>query len=46
MKKFIRSGVLGKYDYVDMLELLEGDEGFGKVDYFLVGKDFFDYVEC
>lgn len=46
VKKFIRSGALGKYDYADMLESLEGDEGFGKADYFLVGKDFPDYVEC
>lgn len=45
-KKFIRSGVLGEYDYAPLLDSLEGNEGFGKADYFLVGKDFPSYVEC
>ncbi|KAG0562497.1 hypothetical protein KC19_9G151300 [Ceratodon purpureus] len=45
-KEFIRSGALGDYDYAPLLESLEGDEGFGKADYFLVGKDFPAYVEC
>lgn len=25
---------------------LEGNEGYGRADYFLVGKDFPDYIEC
>lgn len=25
---------------------LEGNEGFGRADYFLVGKDFPSYIEC
>lgn len=25
---------------------LEGNEGYGRGDYFLVGKDFPDYIEC
>lgn len=45
-KKWIRSGVLGEYDYAPLLDSLEGDEGYGKADYFLVGKDFPSYVEC
>jgi len=46
IKKWIRSGVLGDYDYTPLLDSLEGNEGFGKADYFLVGKDFSAYVEC
>ena len=25
---------------------LEGNEGYGRADYFLVGKDFPSYIEC
>ncbi|KAL5987655.1 Alpha-1,4 glucan phosphorylase L isozyme, chloroplastic/amyloplastic [Asimina triloba] len=46
VKKFVRSGVFGTYNYDDMLVPLEGDEGFGRADYFLVGKDFPSYIEC
>jgi starch phosphorylase len=45
-KAFIRSGVFGKYDYTDLLGSLEGNEGYGRGDYFLVGKDFPSYIEC
>jgi starch phosphorylase len=38
--------VLGDYNYAPLLESLEGNEGFGKGDYFLVGKDFPSYIEC
>ena len=44
-KAFIRSGVFGKYDYNDLLGSLEGNEGYGRGDYFLVGKDFPSYIE-
>lgn len=45
-KDFIKSGTFGTYDYTDLLGSLEGNEGFGKGDYFLVGKDFPSYIEC
>ncbi|XP_031490218.1 alpha-1,4 glucan phosphorylase L isozyme, chloroplastic/amyloplastic-like [Nymphaea colorata] len=45
-KEFIRSGAFGKYDYSPLLGSLEGNEGYGRGDYFLVGKDFPSYIEC
>ena len=45
-KAFIRSGVFGAYDYEPLLDSLEGNEGFGRGDYFLVGKDFPAYVDA
>lgn len=45
-KKFMKSKVFGDYDYTPLIDSLEGNEGFGKADYFLVGKDFPSYVEC
>ncbi|CAM6086360.1 unnamed protein product [Calypogeia fissa] len=45
-KKFIRSGVLGSYDYGPLIDSLEGTEGYGHGDYFLVGKDFPSYVKA
>lgn len=45
-KDFIKSGAFGTYDYTDLLGSLEGNEGFGRGDYFLVGKDFPAYIEC
>ncbi|XP_002526085.2 alpha-1,4 glucan phosphorylase L isozyme, chloroplastic/amyloplastic isoform X1 [Ricinus communis] len=46
VKEFVRSGVFGTYDYDELLGSLEGNEGFGRGDYFLVGKDFPSYLEC
>lgn len=46
MKKFIRSGVFGDYDYSEFLGVLEGNFGYGWGDYFLVGYDFLFYIEC
>ncbi|GAA0154416.1 glycosyltransferase [Lithospermum erythrorhizon] len=46
VKKFIRSGAFGSYNYDELLGSLEGNEGFGRGDYFLVGKDFPSYIEC
>ncbi|XWS32946.1 hypothetical protein CRYUN_Cryun22dG0034500 [Craigia yunnanensis] len=46
VKEFVRSGVFGPYSYDELLVSLEGNEGFGRADYFLVGKDFPSYIEC
>uniref|UniRef100_A0A1J3D4C2 Alpha-1,4 glucan phosphorylase n=1 Tax=Noccaea caerulescens TaxID=107243 RepID=A0A1J3D4C2_NOCCA len=46
VKKFVRSGVFGPNSYDELIGSLEGNEGFGRADYFLVGKDFPSYVEC
>ncbi|CAL9090279.1 unnamed protein product [Musa textilis] len=46
VKKFIRSGVFGPCDYDELMGSLEGNKGFGRADYFLVGKDFPSYLEC
>ncbi|EPS57617.1 phosphorylase, partial [Genlisea aurea] len=45
-KKMIRSGAFGSYDYNPLLESLEGNSGYGKGDYFLVGYDFPSYMEA
>ncbi|CAL9014308.1 unnamed protein product [Prunus brigantina] len=46
VKEFIRSGVFGSFNYDELIGSLEGNEGFGCADYFLVGKDFPSYIEC
>lgn len=46
VKKFIRSGAFGDYDYSELLGALEGNSGYGRGDYFLVGYDFPSYIEC
>lgn len=46
VKEFIRSGVFGTYNYYELMGSLEGNEGYGRADYFLVGKDFPSYIEC
>ncbi|KDO72722.1 hypothetical protein CISIN_1g0018791mg, partial [Citrus sinensis] len=46
VKKFVKSGVFGSYNYDELMGSLEGNEGFGQADYFLVGKDFPSYLEC
>ncbi|CAN4122100.1 unnamed protein product [Withania somnifera] len=46
VKAFIRTGVFGPYNYEELIGSLEGNEGYGRADYFLVGKDFPDYIEC
>lgn len=46
VKDFIKSGAFGDYDYSELLGSLEGDTGYGKGDYFLVGHDFPAYIEC
>ncbi|PON79649.1 Glycogen/starch/alpha-glucan phosphorylase [Parasponia andersonii] len=46
VKEFVRSGVFGPYNYDELMGSLEGNEGYGRADYFLVGKDFPSYIEC
>lgn len=46
VKEYVRSGAFGPYNYDELIGSLEGNEGFGKADYFLVGKDFPSYIEC
>ncbi|XP_051119502.1 alpha-1,4 glucan phosphorylase L-1 isozyme, chloroplastic/amyloplastic [Andrographis paniculata] len=46
VKEFVRSGTFGSYSYDELMGSLEGNEGFGRADYFLVGKDFPSYIEC
>ncbi|KAF3775924.1 Alpha-glucan phosphorylase 2 [Nymphaea thermarum] len=45
-KQFIRSGAFGSYDYGPLLDSLEGNSGYGRGDYFLVGHDFPSYVDA
>jgi len=40
---YIKSGAFG--DFSELLSSLEGDEGFGRGDYFCVGVDFPSYVD-
>ncbi|XP_019164876.1 PREDICTED: alpha-1,4 glucan phosphorylase L-2 isozyme, chloroplastic/amyloplastic-like [Ipomoea nil] len=46
VKAFVRTGVFGPYNYEELMGSLEGNEGYGRADYFLVGKDFPSYLEC
>nr|POF04312.1 alpha-1,4 glucan phosphorylase l-2 isozyme, chloroplastic/amyloplastic [Quercus suber] len=46
VKDFVRSGIFGPYNYEELMGSLEGNEGYGRADYFLVGKDFPSYIEC
>ncbi|XP_062151077.1 alpha-1,4 glucan phosphorylase L isozyme, chloroplastic/amyloplastic isoform X1 [Alnus glutinosa] len=46
VKEFVRSGAFGSNNYDELMGSLEGNEGFGLADYFLVGKDFPSYIEC
>ncbi|XP_042044284.1 alpha-glucan phosphorylase, H isozyme-like [Salvia splendens] len=45
-KQFIKSGAFGSYDYNPLLDSLEGNSGFGRGDYFLVGYDFPSYMDA
>jgi starch phosphorylase len=43
----IKSGAFGKPgEFDELLWSLEGNDGFGRGDYFLVAKDFPSYVDC
>uniref|UniRef100_A0A453LUR6 Alpha-1,4 glucan phosphorylase n=1 Tax=Aegilops tauschii subsp. strangulata TaxID=200361 RepID=A0A453LUR6_AEGTS len=46
VKEYVRSGVFGTSNYDELMGSLEGNEGYGRADYFLVGKDFPSYIEC
>ncbi|KAL5217293.1 hypothetical protein ABZP36_017977 [Zizania latifolia] len=46
VKKYVRNGVFGTYNYDELMGSLEGNEGYGRAYYFLVGKDFPSYIEC
>lgn len=45
-KQYIRSGAFGSYDYNPLLDSLEGNSGYGRGDYFLVGHDFPSYMDA
>ncbi|XP_078445479.1 alpha-glucan phosphorylase 2 [Wolffia australiana] len=45
-KKMVREGAFGEYDYGPLLESLEGNSGYGRGDYFLVGHDFPAYLDA
>lgn len=45
-KLFIKSGAFGSYDYSPLLDSLEGNSGYGRGDYFLVGQDFPSYMDA
>ncbi|KAJ3703377.1 hypothetical protein LUZ61_007082 [Rhynchospora tenuis] len=44
--EFIKVGTFGSYNYADLLSSLEGDSGYGRGDYFLVGHDFPSYIDA
>lgn len=46
VKEYVRSGVFGDVNYDEMIGSLEGNEGYGRADYFLVGYDFPAYIEA
>jgi starch phosphorylase len=45
-KHMIRSKTFGDFDYEPLLDSLEGNSGYGRGDYFLVGVDFPSYIEA
>ncbi|KAK4753495.1 hypothetical protein SAY87_001599 [Trapa incisa] len=45
-KQFVKSGAFGSYDYSPLLDSLEGNSGYGRGDYFLVGHDFPSYMDA
>ncbi|KAK7860267.1 alpha-glucan phosphorylase [Quercus suber] len=45
-KEFIRRGAFGSYDFNPLLDSLEGNSGYGRGDYFLVGQDFPSYMDA
>lgn len=46
VKDYIKSGVFGNFDYQPLIDSLEGDSGYGRGDYFLVGYDFPSYLDA
>ena len=45
-KQFVKRRAFGDYDYTPLLDSLEGNTGYGRGDYFLVGYDFPSYMEA
>uniref|UniRef100_A0A0D6QWU1 Alpha-1,4 glucan phosphorylase n=1 Tax=Araucaria cunninghamii TaxID=56994 RepID=A0A0D6QWU1_ARACU len=45
-KSFVKSHAFGDYDYTPLLDSLEGNSGYGRGDFFLVGYDFPSYMEA
>lgn len=45
-KEYILSGALGNFDYRPLIDSLEGNSGYGRGDYFLVGYDFPSYLDA
>ncbi|CAL5426813.1 unnamed protein product [Camellia sinensis] len=45
-KQFVRSGAFGSYDYNPLFDSLEGNSGYGRGDFFLVGHDFPSYMDA
>lgn len=45
-KDYIKSGVFGNFDYQPLIDSLEGNSGYGRGDYFLVGFDFPSYLDA
>eukprot|EP00249_Psilotum_nudum_P018378 c26776_g1_i3 orf=337-2904(+) len=46
VKDLVKSGTFGTSDYTPLLDSLEGNSGYGRGDYFLVGHDFPSYLEA
>ncbi|MCO5590376.1 hypothetical protein L7F22_044346 [Adiantum nelumboides] len=46
IKEFILSGIFGGFDYRPLIDSLEGNSGYGRGDYFLVGYDFPSYLDA
>ncbi|WCJ25622.1 Alpha-glucan phosphorylase 1 [Euphorbia peplus] len=45
VNRHVRCGVFQSNNHDELIGSLEGNEGFGQADYFLVGKDFPNYIE-
>ncbi|KAI5073951.1 hypothetical protein GOP47_0011964 [Adiantum capillus-veneris] len=43
---YILSGVFGSFNYQPLIDSLEGNSGYGRGDYFLVGYDFPSYLDA
>ncbi|KAI4368940.1 hypothetical protein MLD38_017440 [Melastoma candidum] len=46
VKAYMRTGVFGLYNYEESMGSLEGNECYGRADYFLVSKGFRGYLAC
>ncbi|GKD42518.1 retrovirus-related pol polyprotein from transposon TNT 1-94, partial [Tanacetum coccineum] len=46
MRRWEISGLFDPYNYNELMGSLKGNEGYGRADYFPMGKDFRAYSEC